>query len=115
MDIDYREVFEALRVYIDETLREMERRHSSSSNDSWRGFAEGYYLYGTVSEERFLDFCDNLDGELYDDYKEMYESGSSYWGIPLEKYVYSLQKITEKRPEKIRHWNHLRVEEKKKE
>lgn len=90
-------------MYFEEPVSEMERRHSDADNDRWRGFPR-------LSKERFLDFRDRQSGELYDDLREIYEPKSSCRGIPLEKYVYALQKITGKRPQSVRHWNYLKVE-----
>lgn len=105
MKIDYKRVFEALRKYLEEQGNEFDKR------DYLREIIEGYYL-GTVSEERFLKACDDLDNDLWDDYKDMYEPNCKYYGIPLEHYVYALQEITGKRPKTVHRWNHLQIKAK---
>lgn len=129
MTIDYRKLFEAFQRYIDRTLDEMRRcdilreeiegyrfvgRYAGAEAfmngiDLRRKICEGYYLYNTVSEENFLALCSDIDNDLWDDYKEMYEPNHVYWAVPLEKYIYALQGITGKRPSAVRHWNHLEV------
>ncbi len=129
MTIDYRKLFEAFQRYIDRTFDEMRRsdtlrkeiegyyfmdRNAGSTKfmnhiDIRRKIAEGYYLYDTVSEENFLALCSDIDNDLWDDYKDMYEPNHVCWAVPLEKYIYALQGITGKRPSSVRHWNHLEV------
>ncbi len=106
MNIDYRKVLKALGEYVSYLDYPWYRFEAL---DSLRQEVEGYYLRGDVTEERFLSICDSLDNELYDDYKDMYEPGSIIRGIPLEHYIYALESITGKRPEKTRHWTHLKV------
>ncbi len=129
MTIDYRKLFEAFQRYIDRTFDEMRRsdtlrkeiegyyfmdRNAGATKfmnhiDIRRKIAEGYYLYDTVSEENFLALCSDIDNDLWDDYKDMYEPNHVCWAVPLEKYIYALQGITGKRPSAVRHWNHLEV------
>ncbi len=129
MTIDYRKLFEAFQRYIDRTFDEMRRsdtlrkeiegyyfmdRNAGSTKfmnhiDIRRKIAEGYYLYDTVSGENFLALCSDIDNDLWDDYKDMYEPNHVFWAVPLEKYIYALQGITGKRPSSVRHWNHLEV------
>ncbi len=128
MAIDYEKVFKAFQRYIDRTFYEMMRsdtlrmeiegcyakgdrtsRDFMEKIDGRRKTVEGYYLSGTVSEERFLALCSDVDNDLYDDYKDMYEPEHVLWGIPLEEYILDLQRITGKRPSTVRKWYHLRV------
>ncbi len=117
MEIDYKEVFRAFNKYLEEWAREMDYRERinrgkpyllSRSEYNRMKDIQGYYL-GSVSEERFLSACDDLDGDLYDDYADMYEPNNTIYGIPLEHYVYELQKITGKHPKTVHHWCYLRV------
>lgn len=118
MEIDYKEVFDAFNRYLDESFQEMNYGERDGRGylkfffkDQFlrRKVAVAYYLSDSVSEERFLKLCDELDNYLYDDYKDMYEEGSCIVGIPLEKFIYELQRITGKHPETVHHWCHLRV------
>ena len=128
MRVDYEKVFRAFQKYIDRTFcemlqsdtlrKELEGYYSKEDRtaaafmeniDARRKIVEGYYLSGSVTEERFLDVCCDIDNDLYDDYKDMYEQGHVLWGIPLEKYILDLQRITGKRPVAVRRWCHLRV------
>jgi hypothetical protein len=123
MEIDYKQVFEAFQKYLDEECNEIERsniyyesgKSYSPYTDSRRKFFEAYYLRDSVSEEDFLKVCSALDNDLYDDYKDMFEPGFYYIGIPLEHYVYELQRITGKHPSKVKKWIHLKVEPKQEE
>ena len=128
MTVDYEKVFKAFQKYIDRTFYEMLRSDTLRKEtegyyskgdrtaatfmeniDARRKIVEGYYLSGSVTEERFLAVCSDIDNDLYDDYKDMYEPGHVLWGIPLEKYILDLQRITSKRPTAVRSWCHLRV------
>ena len=74
-----------------------------------RKIIEGYFLSGTVSEDRFLEVCDDMDDNLYDDYKDLYEDEP--WFINLQHYTEELQRITGKKPSKRnRKWLHLKIQ-----
>ena len=65
-------------------------------NREWKKLIEGYYMDGNVSEERFLEYCEEVDAELYDDYKDMYESEP--WYFEIQGYIEDMQRITSKIP-----------------
>ena len=74
----------------------------------YREIVEGYFIYGTTSEDDFLAACDHIDNELYDDYKDMYEAET--WYMDLQHYAENLQSLTEKKPSKTnREWRYLRI------
>ncbi len=117
MKIDYKEVFDAFTHYLDEAFNEKvfyERCGRSYdyffSRDQYYRLkvVNGYYL-GSVSEESFLEVCDNLENDLYDDYSDMYEPGNLIVGIPLQHYIQKLQEITGKHPTTVHHWLYLGV------
>ncbi len=59
--------------------------------------------------DEFLAACDYIDAELYDDYKDMYESEP--WFMDLQEYTECLQRLTGKKPERQnRKWNYLGIE-----
>lgn len=118
MEIDYKKVFDAFNRYLDESFKEM--NYGESNGHDYLEFffknqflrrevAAAYYLSDSVSEERFLALCDELDNILYDDYMDMYESGSIIVGIPLQHYIEKLQDITGKHPGTVHKWLHLGV------
>ena len=108
MEVDYRKAFDALNRYIDE-MDNANPRKRGNYVDYLLDTVNGYYLSDSVSEEKFLDVCDYVDNELYDDYKDMYSEGAVIYAIPLEHYIYALQEATGKRPERTRRWIHLDV------
>ena len=70
--------------------------HDTERNRYGKKLIEGYYMDGTVSEERFLEYCEEVDAELYDDYKDMYESEP--WYFEIQGYIEDMQRITGKIP-----------------
>ena len=74
----------------------------------YREIVEGYFIYGTTSEEEFLATCDHIDNELYDDYKDMYEADT--WYMDLQHYAENLQRLTGKKPgRRSRKWMYLDI------
>ena len=118
MEIDYKKVFGAFNKYLDESFNEMNyaERNGHDYLEIFfknqflrREVAAAYYLSDSVSEERFLKLCDELDNILYDDYKDMYERDSIIVGIPLQHYIEKLQHITGKHPGTVHKWLYLKV------
>ena len=82
-------------------------RYDNELNRRGKRIIEGYFIYGTISEERFLEYCDAVDSQLYDDYKDMYESEPYYFEI--QDYVQDMQSVTGKIPLTPRKWNYLHL------
>ena len=84
-------------------------RHERPVVREYREIVEGYFIYGTTSEEEFLAACDHIDNELYDDYKDMYEADT--WYMDLQHYAENLQRITGKKPSKRnKKWMYLKIQ-----
>ncbi len=73
-----------------------------------REIVEGYFISGETSEEDFLQICDEIDNNLYDDYKDLYEEEP--WFIDLRNYTENLQRLTGKKPcRRNREWMYLKI------
>ena len=68
--------------------------HDTDINAYGKEFVEGYFVDGTVSEEEFLEYCEYVDGELYDDYF----GDSEQWYRDVQRYIEDMQRITGKIP-----------------
>lgn len=100
---------EELKAYYEEWV--FYGRFDNERNRRGKRIIEGYFIEGTISEKRFLEYCDCVDSELYDDYKDMYESEPYYFEI--QDYAEDMQRVTGKVPTTHRKWNflHLRTGE----
>ena len=90
-----------LKAYYEDRYAYFERPSVTAD----RKAIEEYFITGTLTDDEFLEVCDDVNSELWDD---LYDTEWGY--IDLHHYMVQLQRITGKKPKYHKPWNLLKIE-----